>query len=410
MSIDLSSLIVKAGQRVIAKHPSVEMLHRVQNPVTTYITDVIGQYTTVNAIPSLKKFGGVKLHFAKHTSARSFTCFVASAASATDNGSALTWTQVTYNGSATITIPALASATVPEEVVSDFATVLSKTTAEGAHILHIRTVETNPVIPIDYTQGPSIALRSDLIYGTGKGYRWGRVSGSYGNTGAITLGTASWMPFMVQAVSFYGENAGYTLASMGDSLDCGWNHDNGSASNEFQRQSPVLNASLLLRQDGYDVHPNAVAVAGSTTDQQIARLSNIVLLNKPTFCTVRLMTPNDGLGCDIRIPVAKKMAFISDLIKNGITPILLTIPPYSSVTYRPVYDPQRVAVNSFIKSMSDIYIVADIDEAIRDTTDPQIINPIYSIGTDTIHCNAAGYAKCGETIANAIKQSLYKLP
>lgn len=400
----ISKVITSAMAKV---SPKGAFIRRIQNPVISFRTDLSGTQTVMNQLSSPVAFSGLRLKFAKYSAQRTFKCFVAVTSTANNDGSALTWVPVLYAGSSTIVIPQLANNAIPEEVFSDYVSISSVASSTGTHILQIRVVEDNLITPMDWNVLADLSSTSDLVYGASNGLRWGIFAGDRGNTGSIAPTTTAYMRTMVQAVSFYHRSTlSYTLASIGDSLDQGWN--SASANGQFQRQSPVLHAVNALISLGYDISDDACAIAAQSTTDMILYQRDIVIQDSPDFCTIRFGTPNDGSTQDSLFKAfSRKVELAKELKKNGITPILLTMYPYMTVG-NIANDTFRQAMNDDVRAMSNMFTIADLDLAIRNPADVHYINPTYSIGTDTIHLNALGYQVCGQTIANAIVNRIEK--
>jgi lysophospholipase L1-like esterase len=89
---------------------------------------------------------------------------------------------------------------------------------------------------------------------------------------------------------------------------------------------------------------------------------------------------------------------------NGLPIFAATITPFfGNVYFTPEHEAQRLRINDFIRNSGLFDAVIDFDEAIRDPTDPQRINPPFDVG-DGLHMNPTGY----KALADAFDLSMFE--
>lgn len=87
---------------------------------------------------------------------------------------------------------------------------------------------------------------------------------------------------------------------------------------------------------------------------------------------------------------------------RGLRVLLGTMTPLGGMEgLAPGTEPERQAVNAWIRTQSPADGVVDFDAAVRDPADPSGISPAYD-GGDHLHFNLAGYQAMGNAVPLAL--------
>ena len=300
--------------------------------------------------------------------------------------------EVTFGGSAQVTIPAGA------EVASD---PVSMAVPAGQDLLVSAGVPASSV-PATF----HLHATQTNFYAAGDGHAADTSASAFTNT------TVSW--FYVSGVDVRNPAARGSIVTLGDSITDGVTSTPGAndrwpddlarrlAQLPANRQCGVLNAGI----SGNRVLLDGSALPGYAAAGQsaVARLQRDVL----SRTGVRTLIVYEGINDIIWEPhELNPQAIIAGLRQiavqahlDGIRVIGATISPAGG--YAEGFDAQqeavREAVNRWIRDSHVFDAVADFDAVLRDPADPQRIAPMYDSGDD-LHPNDAGYA----ALANALK-------
>lgn len=173
---------------------------------------------------------------------------------------------------------------------------------------------------------------------------------------------------------------GNTVVGLGDSLTAG----NDDSTNEKHGDESWF-SQAIIRSKGKLVRLYNAGIPGHNTTQMVERLERDVLSKKPKVCTVGGGT-ND-LFQEFEFTVTKRnLEYIYNrLINEGITPILVTLPPINDEKYHA----RITETNIFIKKCAAKYGLAVIDLN-KVLTDPE--TGFYKTGynKDGTHMNDYG--------------------
>lgn len=143
---------------------------------------------------------------------------------------------------------------------------------------------------------------------------------------------------------------GYTAVFLGDSITAG----SGSSGGEKQ-QWPV--ALCMLSKGKIRMLRNA-GVVGETSGQILARVDSQVVPYAPDLCFVCGFTNDTDTATAISVTLASLEEIFNKLISNGIVPIFISGPPYTSTTANKSNQENR---NSSIKILCDYMDIVHID-------------------------------------------------
>lgn len=151
---------------------------------------------------------------------------------------------------------------------------------------------------------------------------------------------------------------------------------------------------LLVRNKG---------IGGQNTTQILARFDADVLAYAPAICHI-LMGTNDLEGTAIETTLANITAAVLKCRRNGITPILGTIPAKTSATA--LGQINRHKVNARLRQIADAYNLILVDY-FKATVDPATGGFLSALSADGVHPNIAGQKVMAQLLADTVQ---YRLP
>jgi len=138
-------------------------------------------------------------------------------------------------------------------------------------------------------------------------------------------------------------------------------------------------------------------VAVDRLDRDVLARSGVthVVLFEGTNDLASGLATSDSVMTGIREIVARVKA-------RGFKMIGVTIIPRHNATWTPLMTQYRNEINAWIRSRSSgLDAVIDFDKAMRDASNPDLMNPILDLG-DHIHPNPYGYLLMGKAIDTSI--------
>lgn len=157
------------------------------------------------------------------------------------------------------------------------------------------------------------------------------------------------------------------------------------------------------------------AVAGQGSAATWATFLNVLDQGNVSTATMFPWSPNDGISAGAT-PWAldtfkyRVYAFIAACRRNGIRPILATIPPCSVITDVPG-DLVRIAVNTEVRAICEgngrNVVLCDFDLAVANTASPARFQSSPSLSVDQVHPNSAGHEVMKRVWQAAAKQAIF---
>lgn len=354
-------------------------------------------YTFARQHAAVDSFLAVRLVFANYantaqtiTSAR-----VAVSPTAGNDGTALSWVNVTFGGSPSGTHPAApggsGSNVMPSLYYSDWIDLASipRTDFPGRSPLLCTRA---------YFSGAS--SQQQLFGNAMQDYAAAGLADSYEFASAITAGDAvSTISALTPAASgtwicpvgveYLYSRPTIVVADVGDSLFGGQLGDTTSAG-----WRPVTDqACRLLRaaRSGVIYSPASYAIRGQNTTASYVTAREIVNKQRPDFLVFKAWSPNDGAPTQSLMDAAwrRVLYLVEHCLTNGTLPIVVTSYPVNSYTAGEIA--LLNAQNARVRALAPWVLVSDEGAAITDPANPGKINPAYLSGAGT-HLNAAGYA------------------
>ncbi len=193
-------------------------------------------------------------------------------------------------------------------------------------------------------------------------------------------------------------------AVLGDSIGKGSNTD--LVNNTYADDSWAWNAAILSNQRFRLMH-NA-GIGGNTTAQMAARVQTDVIPYAPQFCFVAVGSPNDygsGPGT-FAYSQANVLSIITQLLRVGITPVLVSVLPYDTTpAYAAVIDKLNAWGAEYAARNGLIYINTH-----RAVVDPATGLYLAACTTDGTHLTRVGARLVGQAVATAMSAILPPAP
>lgn len=354
-------------------------------------------YTFARQDAAVDAFLAVRLVFANYANTAQTITSAKAAVSPTagNDGTALSWVNVTFGGSASGTHPAAtggsASNVMPSLYYSDWIDLSSipRTDFPGRS-------------PLLYTRAHFAGASSQQqLFGSAmQDYAAAGLADSYEFASAITAGDAvSTISALVPAASgtwicpvgveYLYSRPTVVVADVGDSLFAGQIGDTTSSG-----WRPVTDqACRLLRAErpGVIYSPASYAIRGQNTAASYVTAREVVSKQRPDFLVFKAWSPNDGAPTQTLMDAAwrRVLYLVEHCLSNGVQPVVVTSYPVNA------YAASEIALleaqNARVRALAPLVLVSDEGAAIADPANPGKINPAYLAGAGT-HLNAAGYA------------------
>lgn len=310
-----------------------------------------------------------------------------------DNGAALTWTVVTFDGAATKALPVI-SGTEPQAVkslvVSDH---ISRPSNLASDFLMVRSYFSDSGCAMNPAAGELASFRTS----TGMKYKSGFATGVIGDTTGITASEGQLI--VPEGVVWHFDIPSLTLACVGGSTLRG----QGSTANAT---GMVYRAAAALTNSSRIVSPYVAAFSGQNSTASMSNAIQVVNTIKPD---VLLFLAGSGNDTDLSAAGFEAMkgrtaAVINHCRKNGVVPIIGTVPPSTSLSAP--QEALRILQNTWARSLANQGIlVADIAAAVQDTSNAAILLAAYDSGDGT-HLNDAGHDGGAVPITNIVARLL----
>ena len=347
--------------------------------------------TYANQVPFEKPFTAIRLIFANYNTAAAqvfdgVKVAPSPAGMDTNNGTALTWSQVTFGGSNTATVPIATQGSggtasnniIPGYLVSDLIPVQSvaRTDVVGAlPLLFIRGYSVGDCRVS--TMGSSSANANAIFQAQGYTYLGQQAVGDAVTTITGITGAASALS-VASGVIFYTGDGTYDCAVFGDSLCAGYS---GSATGH--QSGWIANIGPLLRPKSKIQGFANYALGGETYQNSILTMRAFVAAYKPKSVAFYNFSPNTFSGLQSNLDAA--FALVLDNVKwlkdQGVTPIVITGTPLNAYNNALLFNHSERTKTALAGTCK----VLDFYTVIRDPANPYQILPAYNY--DGIHVN-----------------------
>lgn len=359
--------------------------------------------TFANDVPFEKPFTAVRLVFANYNTAAAQVFDAVKVAPspgsmAVNNGTALSWSQVTVNGSNTITVPiatqgsggVAASNVIPGYIVTDLipVTSLARTDVVGAlPLLFIRGYSAGDcrVSVIGQSSGAASAIFQD------KGYIYLGQQAVGDQVTTISAMTGSGSGLSVAAgVIFYTGDGAFDCPCFGDSLLAG--------NNVGYQSGWIANAGPLLRANSQVQGFANFGVGGQLHANSILTMRAYVTAHKPRAVAFYNFSPNSfsGLQSQLDTSFAAVLENVKWLKDQNVTPIVITGSPVNTQNNPLIFNHSERTKTALAGTCK----VLDFYTVIRDPANPYQILPAYNY--DGVHINPAGDLALAQYVVNEL--------
>jgi lysophospholipase L1-like esterase len=342
-------------------------------------------------------FMGVRLLYSNPDTASAMTInrsIAAPCANQTDNATALTWSEVTFNGgSATATIPAAVVSLgkiIPGFLISDFMPIISLVRTDGGTFPVLRTRthhpdSTNITANSSYTALNADAANPGFITAS---ETFSTIVGNLSTTaGTVTAAGSCNSP--VGALFYYSAGC-YELASFGDSLTIGTT----TTSNYL---GYPMRAAYYAYAQGKRLTSMVEANNGMTHATYSAIALAFLAKYSPTFLSITSWSPNDA-GATTQVVLDAMWSRILNLVQvcksQGVVPIVLT--PFPNASLNATLMNQQIAR---VLALPAWVIKIDANTILNNGT-VGAFNAAYQ--SDGVHTNDAGHGALGQALLNSL--------
>jgi lysophospholipase L1-like esterase len=331
------------------------------------------------------------------------------------NGTAVSWTQVTFNNAgadgyppspsgstASLAVPAAVTAVAPKAYgYSDWMRVSSIAPFGGGTLRYLATraysatamrgTNIYGVVQTDFN--PSLAL--------GRQVAFNHLTGDFTDgTGTFVAGSAGvGTPLAVQ---YYARARGATVLSLGDSLTQG-STTSGNC-NSFVHQACAALSVPATR-------PVSFVNGGWSGQLQSAfylRGKAEIDAFRPDVVTICVASPNDGATtlAGFNLMFSKAIDLAHYAITKGATPILVTAGPFA--TYGTTGDTFRKVINARVVAMGAAggMLVCDASAVVTDGGSPQELPQVQYQGSDGQHLNDAAHTAIAAVFTPVLRRAL----
>jgi lysophospholipase L1-like esterase len=292
--------------------------------------------------------------------------------------------QVSFHGSAAVTIPAGGTA------VSD---PISLRVPPG-HDLLVTTYTPGYATPMSYH--PLAAQHSYFARGTD--------AADAVNADAFPNTTVAW--HFISGIDISGSRARGAVVALGDSITDGY-----QSSYDVDHRWPDVLAGRLRRGPSHrrlsvlnaGIGGNRVLLdGGSYGESAVKRLDRDVLAQSGVRTVIVLEGINDIQQTPHQLDPTKITAGLAEIAARsharGLRVLGGTLTPFEGCScYTPEEEETRQAVNAWIRTGGAFDAVVDFDAVVRDPADPHRMLPAYDSG-DHLHPGDAGYAAMGDAV------------
>ena len=303
------------------------------------------------------------------------------------NNNAGTWTNATFAGAASTTLPLAAGTTDPTITVSDWIPVTSIARVDGGTT---RLVYVRAYIPGSNANVSLMGFGASTANWNSKadGYTWcpRYQIGDFVTTPSGMTGSSDPISSPIAGIQYISKAGVLHYLAFGDSIT-------NSAQTTIRGESFAFRAT---RDAGFTL--GAFGADGQTTAQILARAQRIIPVLRPTHAMYPIFTPNDGAptATTTAAQFARALQFVDLCAQNGVVPILWTgLPKTTDITNATAswsigQDDLRKALNN---AFANIGIeLMDMAAVMSDTTAPGVASKWASASLlyDGTHPNDAG--------------------
>lgn len=354
-----------------------------------------GNQTFQNQIPARYPFSGFEVVYVNGTgtAATLTTCFGASPSADGVDGSALTWTQITFAGANSVVLPVI-TGTEPNAirtyVRSDFVAIPCANAALPLAMVRSYFAGTNSC-----AENPAAGELAAFRTTAGLNYKTGFSAGAVLGTAGITMTEGQ---LIVPAGILWTYDApAITVAAIGGSTFRGQG-SSGNATGMIQRACQALSSASKI----YTPFIGAFSGQGSAATLQNA--AQVIAAVRPDILFFQVGSGNntDLTQNGFEIMRGQVGAIVDLCRRNGVQPALTTLGPANSLTAP--QDASRKLQNIWAKSFAQYLPVCDIAPWMEDPNDSSKMNPAFDSGDGT-HMNDAGQAYvAAQAVAPSISQ------
>lgn len=362
--------------------------------------------TYANQVPFEKPYYAIRLIFANYNTAAAqvfdgVKVAPSPAGMDTNNGTSLTWSQVTFSGSNTATVPiatqgsggTAANNIIPGYLVSDLIPVQSVARTDvvgGLPLLFIRGYSVGDCRVS--TMGSSSANANAIFQAQGYTYLGQQAVGDAVTTITGITGAASALS-VASGVIFYNGDGTFDCPVFGDSLCAGY-----SGTSLGYQSGWIANIGPMLRVRSGVMGFANFALGGETYANSILTMRAYVTAYKPKAVAFYNFSPNTfaGLQSNLDASFALMLENVKWLKDQGVEPIVITGTPLNSYNTPILFNhaEKTKAVLAGTCRVLDFYSV------IRDPSNPYQILPAYNY--DGIHINPLGDMALAQYVVNEL--------
>lgn len=333
-------------------------------------------------------------------------------------GSTSAFTAVTFNGSASVSIPARLGVNRPSRTVSDWINVQSIAPVDGNTLPYM-------FWRAYYATGPSSAFgNTSQLMATGSGAlaalgsaiwaspsdsrsakRLSLIADHAGNltAGAFTSPSQNYGCLAMEFEYIYDRDV-LTVCAVGDSITQG---DTASV----MALSPVHFACNSVSTPATPVVPCNQGFSSQTTSNFSDRLTDMIASGRrPQIVVYSAWSPNDISGGNVTAAAVALMKFnlakaMAACEQAGIVMILTTGLPYA---FTAPNDANRIALNNYLRGLATYgVLICDYDATLSNGATPAVIQyPNYAAATQSLHPYDGGYVAMGQVLANVLASAV----
>lgn len=347
----------------------------------------VNNVTIVNQIPVPEGVNGFRLIYENGVGAATsvYTARYATTDAEGSDGSALSWSGATFDGSASAALP-VPSGSAPQSVITPV--ISDRVDIPLSDYLYVRSYFTGRGAALNPDAGALEAFSA----ATGDSYKSGFAIGAVGDSSALPVSYGQLI--VPSGVVWYRDSRSVTVAAFGGSTLRG----QGSTADTY---GIVYRACENLDSPALRFTPYVAAQSGQNSTTSTLQLEKTAESIKPDIALILGGSGNDAdLSEDGFLSMRSRVSQqVETCVLNGIKPVVCTLMP--SVTLTPSQDALRVSQNDWIKSLGVSFI--DFSGVAEDPSDPSQILPAYDSG-DGVHLSDAGQAAVAQASSVIINQ------
>lgn len=364
-------------------------------PFSHVHNDTTATYTPHMQIPALAPFYGFRLGFSnrKAVDISIGACKTSPAPQSllNSNSGSLSWSQITFGGSATTTITAAASAArvndqIPTLALSDYQYTASVArtddSTKGPLIQVVTSFSTiGSAVNIDATTFPEFLTATGLEYASR--IATSDIATNPAAASSTPSATGTWV--CPQWVEFLYSVPSRTIVSVGDSRERG----ETSATTTLGWNSIVNRLCYQRNSSSFVWSGTSFAVTGQQHTASYNIGLSVVAALRPTYLVSQVYSANDTISqAAIDRAWAETVALSRECDKYGVVHIVQTCPPFNLSSGNDAF---RVAINARLRASN--MLCSDIATPLETPGDQKTLLSTYDCG-DHIHLTDAGYDVC----------------